>query len=310
MKKLLLISIILFSSIAESQSFVPDSPPLDVKSYILLEPNTGTVIAEFNSENPIEPASMTKIMTSYVVADQISNGLISLEDDVGLPSENHFSSAKDLANLTSNYINKFPEEYALYKQKQFTFNNIKQLNRNKLLWRDESADGVKTGHTDAAGYCLVGSAKRGGMRLITVVAGSSSDKDRFSDTQRLLEYGFRFFATQKVISADQQLKEIAVWGGLADSLKIGVIQDISLTLPRTSFKDLQINYKHKNNVQAPIKKGELIGSLEIVSGDKVVYAEDLLALESIDSKGFFGRVWSKFILWIMGLFGLNDNGSN
>jgi D-alanyl-D-alanine carboxypeptidase (penicillin-binding protein 5/6) len=350
---------------------------LDVKSYILLEPNTGTVIAEFNSENPIEPASMTKIMTSYVVADQISNGLISLEDDVlisekawkmegsktfieagkrvkvsdllkgimiqsgndasvaiaeyaggteegfvdlmnayaaslgmnntlfqnstGLPSENHFSSAKDLANLTSNYI---------YKQKQFTFNNIKQLNRNKLLWRDESADGVKTGHTDAAGYCLVGSAKRGGMRLITVVAGSSSDKDRFSDTQRLLEYGFRFFATQKVISADQQLKEIAVWGGLADSLKIGVIQDISLTLPRTSFKDLQINYKHKNNVQAPIKKGELIGSLEIVSGDKVVYAEDLLALESIDSKGFFGRVWSKFILWIMGLFGLNDNGSN
>jgi D-alanyl-D-alanine carboxypeptidase (penicillin-binding protein 5/6) len=184
------------------------------------------------------------------------------------------------------------------------------LNRNKLLWRDESADGVKTGHTDAAGYCLVGSAKRGGMRLITVVAGSSSDKDRFSDTQRLLEYGFRFFATQKVISADQQLKEIAVWGGLADSLKIGVIQDISLTLPRTSFKDLQINYKHKNNVQAPIKKGELIGSLEIVSGDKVVYAQDLLALESVDSKGFFGRVWSKFILWIMGLFGLNDNGSN
>ena len=386
MKKLLLISIILFSSIAESQSFVPDSPPLDVKSYILLEPNTGTVIAEFNSENPIEPASMTKIMTSYVVADQISNGLISLEDDVlisekawkmqgsktfieagkrvkvsdllkgimiqsgndasvaiaeyaggteegfvdlmnayaaslgmnntlfqnstGLPSENHFSSAKDLANLTSNYINKFPEEYALYKQKQFTFNNIKQLNRNKLLWRDESADGDKTGHTDAAGYCLVGSAKRGGMRLITVVAGSSSDKDRFSDTQRLLEYGFRFFATQKVISADQQLKEIAVWGGLADSLKIGVIEDISLTLPRTSFKDLQINYKHKNNVQAPIKKGKLIGSLEIVSGDKVVYAEDLVALESIDSKGFFGRVWSKFILWIMGLFGLNYNGSN
>jgi D-alanyl-D-alanine carboxypeptidase (penicillin-binding protein 5/6) len=156
----------------------------------------------------------------------------------------------------------------------------------------------------------VGSAKRGGMRLITVVAGSNSDKDRFSDTQRLLEYGFRFFATQKVISADQQLKEITVWGGLADSLKIGVIKDVSLTLPRTSFKDLKINYKHKNNIQAPIKKGELIGSLEIVSGDEVVYSEDLVALENIDSKGFFGRVWSKFILWVMSLFGLNDNGSN
>jgi len=386
MKNLLLISTILLSSFAQSQSFVPDSPPLDVKSYILLEPNTGTVIAEFNSENPIEPASMTKIMTSYVVADQISNGLISPEDDVlisekawkmqgsktfieagkrvkvsdllkgimiqsgndasvaiaeyaggteegfvdlmnayaaslgmnntlfqnatGLPNENHFSSAKDLANLTSNYINKFPEEYSLYKEKQFTFNNIKQLNRNKLLWRDESADGVKTGHTDAAGYCLVGSAKRGGMRLITVVAGSSSDKDRFSDTQRLLEYGFRFFATQKVISADQQLKEISIWGGLTDSLKIGVLNDVSLTLPRTSFKDLQINYKHRNNIQAPVKKGEVIGSLEIVSGSEVVYSENLIALESIDSKGFFGRIWSKFVLWIMGLFGFNDNGSD
>lgn len=386
MKKLLLTCTILFSTFVESQSFVPDSPPLDVKSYILLEPNTGTVIAEFNSDDAIEPASMTKIMTSYVVADQIENGLISLDDEVlisekawrmqgsktfieagkrvkvsdllkgimiqsgndasvaiaeyaggtengfvdlmnayaaslgmentyfqnstGLPDENHFSSARDLANLTSNYINKFPDEYALYKQKQFTFNNIKQLNRNKLLWRDESADGVKTGHTSSAGYCLVGSAKRGGMRLITVVAGSKSDKDRFSDAQRLLEYGFRFFATQKVISADQELKEISIWGGLSNILKIGVEEDISLTLPRTSFKDLQINYKHKNNIQAPITKGDIVGSLEIISNGDVVFSNDLIALEEIEAKGFFGRIWSKFLLWVMSLFGFGDDGSN
>jgi D-alanyl-D-alanine carboxypeptidase (penicillin-binding protein 5/6) len=352
----------------------------------LLEPNTGTVIAEFNSDDAIEPASMTKIMTSYVVADQIDNGLISLDDEVlisekawrmqgsktfieagkkvkvsdllkgimiqsgndasvaiaeyaggtedgfvdlmnayaeslgmkntsfknstGLPDSDHYSSAKDLANLTSSYINKFPNEYALYKEKQFTFNNIKQLNRNKLLWRDESADGVKTGHTSSAGYCLVGSAQRGGMRLITVVAGSKSDKDRFSDTQRLLEYGFRFFATQKVLSADQELKEISIWGGLADTLKIGVNRDISLTLPRTSFKDLKINYKHKNNLQAPIKMGDEVGEIEIVSNGEIVYTEKLEALESIESKGFFGRIWSKFILWIMSLFGFGDNESS
>ena len=260
MKKLLF-TLLSTSIFVQAQSFVPDSPELDLKSYILIEPNTNTVIAEFNSDLEIEPASMTKIMTSYVVADQIANGLISLDDEVlisekawrmqgsktfieagkkvtvsdllkgimiqsgndasvaiaeyaggtergfvdlmnsyaaslemnntifqnstGLPDENHFSSAKDLANLTANYINKFPEEYALYKQKQFTFNNIKQLNRNKLLWRDDSADGVKTGHTEAAGYCLVGSAKRGGMRLITVIAGSKSDNDRFLSSQRL-----------------------------------------------------------------------------------------------------------------------------
>jgi len=386
MKNFLITVLLSFSIVAESQSFVPNSTPLNVKSYILLEPNTGTVIAEFNSDDAIEPASMTKIMTSYVVADQIDNGLISLDDEVlisekawrmqgsktfieagkkvkvsdllkgimiqsgndasvaiaeyaggtedgfvdlmnayaeslgmkntsfknstGLPDSDHYSSAKDLANLTSNYINKFPDEYALYKEKQFTFNNIKQLNRNKLLWRDESADGVKTGHTSSAGYCLVGSAQRGGMRLITVVAGSKSDKDRFSDTQRLLEYGFRFFATQKVLSADQELKQISIWGGLADTLKIGVKKDISLTLPRTSFKDLKINYKHKNNLQAPIKMGDEVGEIEIVSSGEIVYTEKLEALESIESKGFFGRIWSKFVLWIMSLFGFGDNESS
>ena len=384
MKKLLIP--LLITNIIYAQSFVPDAPELDLKSYILIEPNTNTVIAEFNSDSEIEPASMTKIMTSYVVADQIANDLISLDDQVlisekawrmegskmfieagkkvsvsdllkgiiiqsgndasvaiaeyaggtergfvdlmnayagslsmnntifknstGLPDENHFSSAKDLATLTSDFIEKFPDIYSLYKEKQFTFNNIKQLNRNKLLWRDDSSDGVKTGHTEAAGYCLVGSAKRGDMRLITVVAGSDSDNNRFLASQRLLEYGFRFFATQKVLIANQEYKNINIWGGLEKSLSLGVLEDISITLPRTSFKDLTVNYNYINNIQAPIEIGQTIGTLEIVSNDEIVFSTELVALQSIKSKGFFGRLWSKFVLWIFSLFGMTDNGTN
>ena len=379
MKKIL--TLLLFTSCLElyAQSFVAPAPKLDLKAYILIEPQTGTVIAEYNSDLHVEPASMTKIMTGYVVADQIGNDLINLNDSVlisekawrmggskmfieagkrvsvedllkgviiqsgndasvalaeysggteegfvdlmnayaqslgmnntsfvnstGLPAEGHYSSAKDLAYLTSNFINKFPEIYSLYKEKSFEFNSIKQLNRNKLLWRDDSSDGVKTGHTESAGYCLVGSAKRGGMRLITVVAGSSSDKKRFDDTQRLLEYGFRFFSTQEVLKKDQVYKTVKVWGGQKSEAGLGVTANQILTLPRVDFKDLQINYIYKNNIQAPIKKGDVIGSIEIISNDSPVLVTDLVALDEVEAKGFFGRLWSKFILWIMSLFG-------
>ena len=385
MKKILIIPL-LTTLFAFGQSFVPDAPELDLKSYILIEPNTNTVIAEFNSTSEIEPASMTKIMTAYVAADQISNELIAVDDEVlvsekawrmegsrmfieagkrvsvsdllkgiiiqsgndasvaiaeyvggtergfvdlmnayagslnmnntnfqnstGLPAENHFSSAKDLAILTSNLITKFPEIYSFYKEKQFTFNEIKQLNRNKLLWRDDSSDGVKTGHTKAAGYCLVGSAKRGDMRLITVVAGSDSDNNRFMASQRLLEYGFRFFATQKILNANQEYKQINIWGGVEKTLGLGVLEDISITLPRTSFKDLVVNYNYSNNIQAPIEIGQKIGTLEIVNNDEIVFSTELVALHNIKAKGFFGRLWSKFVLWILSLFGMTDNGSD
>ena len=385
MKKIFIIPL-LTSLFAFGQSFVPDAPELNLKSYILIEPNTNTVIAEFNSTSEIEPASMTKIMTAYVTADQIDNELISIDDEVlisekawrmegsrmfieagkrvsvsdllkgiiiqsgndasvaiaeyvggtergfvdlmnayagslnmnntifqnstGLPAENHFSSAKDLAILTSHLIKKFPEIYSYYKEKQFTFNEIKQLNRNKLLWRDDSSDGVKTGHTKAAGYCLVGSAKRGDMRLITVVAGSDSDNNRFMASQRLLEYGFRFFATQKILNANQEYKQINIWGGVEKNLSLGVLEDISITLPRTSFKDLVVNYNYSNNIQAPIEIGQKIGTLEIVNNDEIVLSTDLVALQNIKAKGFFGRLWSKFVLWILSLFGMTDNGSD
>ena len=380
MKKILSLLILSQSLMMQAQSFVPNPPELDLKSYILIEPNTNTVIAEFNSDAQIEPASMTKVMTSYVIADQISNDLIRLEDEVlisnkawrmegsrmfieagkrvpvskllkgiiiqsgndasvamaeyaggtedgfvdlmnayagslglrnslfqnstGLPDANHFTSTSDLAKLTASFIKNFPEHYAIYKEKQYTYNDIKQLNRNRLLWKDDSSDGVKTGHTESAGYCLIGSAKRGDMRLITVVAGSPSDNARFDSSQRLLEYGFRFVATQKQLSKDQALKDIRVWGGQSESVQIGSAEDVYITLPRMAFKNLTVNYNYKNNLKAPIQKGQVIGSIDIISEDKVVTTSELVALADVEAKGFFGRLWSSIWLWVLNLFGL------
>ena len=380
MKKLFLL--LLISNYSFSQSFVPNAPDLDLKSYILIEPTTNTIIAESNSTGLIEPASMTKVMTAYVLADQIDNDLISLDDKVlisekawkmggskmfievgkkvsiedllkgiiiqsgndaavaiseyvggtedgfvdlmnayagslgmdntdfrnstGLPDEQHLTSTKDLATLTSNFMTKFPDIYALFKEKEFEYGGISgnKFNRNKLLWRDETADGVKTGYTSSAGYCLIGSAIRGNMRLITVVAGSDTANKSFADTQRLLEYGFRFYATQKYFDANKEYTKAKVWGGNADQAALGVEKDVLVTLPRTNFKNVIVNYNIKNNVQAPIKKGEKLGTLEIISNDKIVAVSDLIALEDVDSKGFFGRLWTKFVLWLMSLFGI------
>tara|TARA_B100001559_G_C16428880_1_gene588854 strand:- start:88 stop:1236 length:1149 start_codon:yes stop_codon:yes gene_type:complete len=382
MKKILLLALIT-SNFILSQSFVPNAPELNLKSYILIDPNTNTVIAESNSDGLIEPASMTKVMTAYVVADQINNNLISLDDEVlisekawkmggskmfievgkkvtvldllkgimiqsgndasvaiaeyvggsedgfvdlmnsyagaigmqstyfvnstGLPNEGHLTSASDLALLTSKFITNFPDIYLLFKEKEFEYGGISgnKYNRNKLLWRDETSDGVKTGHTSSAGYCLIGSAKRANMRLITVVAGSDNANSSFSDTQRLLEFGFRNYATQKYFEANKKYTSSKVWGGKIDTISLGVSQDISITLPRTSFKDLKVNYNIKNNIQAPISKGQEIGTLEIISNDNIVLTSELVALEEVEAKGFFGRLWSRFILWVMGLFGIS-----
>ena len=381
MKNLLLFTL-LVSNIILGQSFVPNAPELNLKGYILIDPTTNTIIAESNSDGFIEPASMTKVMTAYVVADQIENDLISINDEVlisekawkmggskmfievdkrvsildllkgiiiqsgndaavaiaeyvggtedgfvdlmnayaaslgmnntlfmnstGLPDENHLTTAEDLAILTSNFITKFPEIYSLFKEKEFEYGGISsnKLNRNKLLWRDKTSDGVKTGYTSSAGYCLIGSAKRGNMRLITVVAGSDSANNSFSDTQRLLEYGFRFYATEKYFDVGKEYASAKVWGGKNDTISLGVENDISVTLARTKFKDLKVNYVVKNNVQAPINKGDKIGTLELISDNNTVLISDLIALEDIEAKGFFGRLWSRFVLWIMSLFGL------
>ena len=366
-----------------AQSMVPKAPKLNLDSYILLEANTNTVIAEFNSENQISPASMTKVMSGYVIADQIANGAISLDDKVlvsekawktggskmfieagkrvsvrdllsgiviqsgndatvamaeyvagseegfvdfmnayaselglsntlfqnavGWTDPNHFSSVNDLAQLTKALIANFPDHYATYKEKEFTFSGIRQLNRNKLLWRDDSVDGVKTGHTESAGYCLISSAKRNDMRLIAVVAGSPSENERLISSQRLLEYGFRFFATQKLISKDSEITTAKVWGGKMDEVALGTKEDILLTLPRSDFKNIKANYNFKNNIQAPISNGDVIGDIEFISDDRVVLSAPLVAIESVDAKGFFGRIWARIVFWILSLFSIGQN---
>ena len=366
-----------------AQSMVPKAPKLNLDSYILLEANTNTVIAEFNSENQISPASMTKVMSGYVIADQIANGAISLDDKVlvsekawktggskmfieagkrvsvrdllsgiviqsgndatvamaeyvagseegfvdfmnayaselglsntlfqnavGWTDPNHFSSVNDLAQLTKALIANFPDHYATYKEKEFTFSGIRQLNRNKLLWRDDSVDGVKTGHTESAGYCLISSAKRNDMRLIAVVAGSPSENERLISSQRLLEYGFRFFATQKLISKDSEITTAKVWGGKMDEVALGTKEDILLTLPRSDFKNIKANYNFKNNIQAPISNGDIIGDIEFISDDRVVLSAPLVAIESVEAKGFFGRIWARIVFWILSLFSIGQN---
>jgi len=361
-----------------AQSMVPKAPKLNLSSYVLLEANTNTVIAEFNSDNQIAPASMTKVMSGYVIADQIANGAISLDDQVlisekawrtggskmfiqegrrvsvkdllsgiiiqsgndatiamaeyvagseegfvdfmnayatdmglsnslfqnatGFSDPNHFTSAKDLSQLTRALINNFPDHYATYKEKEFTFGGIRQLNRNKLLWRDDSVDGVKTGHTDSAGFCLISSAKRNDMRLIAVVAGSASEKERLTASQRLLEYGFRFYATQKLTAQNTKVTSAKVWGGKTNEVALGSQEDIYLTLPRSDFKNIKANYIFDNNIQAPIEAGQIIGSIELTSNDRVVLTSPLVAIEAVKAKGFFGRLWSRLLYWINSLF--------
>jgi|TARA_Y100000996_G_scaffold101187_1_gene73348 D-alanyl-D-alanine carboxypeptidase (penicillin-binding protein 5/6) len=361
-----------------AQSMVPKAPKLNLDSYMLLEASTNTVIAEFNSDNQISPASMTKVMSGYVIADQIATGAISLDDKVlisekawktggskmfieagkrisvrdllsgiviqsgndatvamaeyvagseegfvdfmnayafelglsntlfqnavGWTDPNHFSSAKDLAHLTKALINNFPNHYITYKEKEFTFSGIRQLNRNKLLWRDDTVDGVKTGHTESAGYCLISSAKRNDMRLIAVVAGSPSENERLASSQRLLEYGFRFFATQKLIAKDSEITVAKVWGGKRNTVALGTNEDILLTLPRADFKNIKANYQFKNNIQAPISVGDVIGDIEFISNERVVLSAPLIAIESVEAKGFFGRIWARIVFWIMSLF--------
>ena len=379
MKKLIYFLLIVpFCMDLSAQSLVPKAPKLNLSSYILIEASTNTVIAEFNSDNQIAPASMTKVMSGYVIADQIANGSISLDDKVlisekawktggskmfieagkrvsvkdllsgiiiqsgndatiamaeyvagseegfvdfmnayasemgltnslfqnstGFSDPNHFTSAKDLAKLTQALINNFPDHYATYKEKEFTFSGIRQLNRNKLLWRDDSVDGVKTGHTDSAGFCLISSAQRNDMRLIAVVAGSDSENERLTASQRLLEYGFRFYATQKLVSQEIKVTTAKVWGGKTNEVALGSKKDIYLTLPRSEFKNIKANYQFNNNLQAPIEVGQMIGSIEFTSNDRVVLSAPLVAIETVEAKGFFGMLWSRLVYWITNLF--------
>ncbi|GGJ97165.1 D-alanyl-D-alanine carboxypeptidase family protein [Pseudomonas matsuisoli] len=220
----------------------------------------------------------------------------------GWPDPNHYSSAHDMAILARAIINEDAAHYAIYKQKEFFWNNIKQPNRNLLLWRDNTVDGLKTGHTEEAGYCLVASAVRDGQRLIAVVFGTSSEQARAAETQKLLTYGFRFFETRTFYQKGTELTQARVWKGAVPQVKAGLAQDLTMTLPKGTAEKLAATMTVNPDLIAPIEQGAVIGKVEVKNGEQVVHTADLVALEPVEEGGFFRRIWDSLRLFIYGLF--------
>jgi len=371
-----LVAAILFSTLSSwiysEESFIPKPPSLNASNYILIDSLSGRVLAEKEADVRIEPASITKIMTGYVAADQIAKGFISLDDEVlisencwrkggskmfiregtrvllsdlmkgmviqsgndascaiaehvaiseegfvelmqlyveelgmentqfinvsGWPDPEHFSSARDLALLTKNLIDKFPDHYALYNEKYFTYNEIRQRNRNSLLWQDDSIDGVKTGHTESAGYCLVSSGVRNDTRLIAVTLKSATEKSRLTDNRRLLDYGFRYYRTKKILEADTSLINEQVWGGELESVNLSSVQDLYLTLSPRDFPRVEPQIQLNDYLQAPLEKGQVVGSVNLILDGDSLASVDLVSMQDIPALGFFGRAWSNIKL--------------
>lgn len=369
--KIRLFKVILFLvfvplQVIAGEMIVPAPPTIKASSYVVMDFNSGDILVEQNTEQKLPPASLTKIMTIYVVASELANGKISLEDEVlvsekawrtegsrmfievnkqvklddllhgviiqsgndasvalaeyisgtegvfadlmnkhaeqlgmnnshfvnstGLPDPDHYTTASDLAKLAQALIRDYPEVYALHKIKEFTFNKIKQHNRNKLLWRDRSVDGIKTGHTEEAGYCLVASAARDGMRLISVVMGTDGMNARAKASQAILNYGFRFFETHKLYSAGDLITSVKVWKADVDNLNLSINKDIYITVPRGQYEKLEPVVEVDKKIMAPVNKGDQKGVLNIMLENKNITTVPLLALESIVEGGIVNRL--------------------
>ena len=220
----------------------------------------------------------------------------------GLPDPEHYSSAHDMAKLARAIIQVDPEHYAIYKQKDYTWNGIKQGNRNLLLWRDSTVDGLKTGHTEEAGYCLVASAVREDMRLIAAVFGTSSEKSRAAETQKLLTYGFRFFESKTFYQQGAELAQAPVWKGAVAIVKGGLAQDLTLTLPKGQLEKLKADLTINPTLIAPIEKGAVIGKVDVKLDDQIVHSTDLVALEAVEEGSLFRRLWDSIRLFFFEMF--------
>ena len=382
-KYLIIVSSLFFAHwVAAAPAVIPAPPSIAASGYILIDADSGRVITEKNADEKLPPASLTKLMTSYVLSYELAEGNVANTDMVtisenawaqnptftgsslmwievgkqvnlkdlhkgvvissgndasvavaehlagsesafadvmnqhaallgmtgsnfvnahGLPDSEHYMTARDLAIL-SKAILKYPEEYALYSQPDYTYNNITQTNRNRLLWKDDSVDGLKTGHTEEAGFCLVSSAKRNGMRLISVVMGAKSQSAREIESQKLLSYGFRYFETHPLYSAGDALTATKIWAGASDSLSLGVERDIHLTIPRGKHKDIEAVMDLAEFIKAPVSAGNEYGELVIRLDGEELLREPLFALESIEQGGIFKRLWDAIVLFVMQLF--------
>ena len=234
-------------------------------------------------------------------AVQLGMTMTQYQNATGLPAEDHYTTAWDLALLTRALIDRFPEHYAIYSDRSFTFNDIEQPNRNRLLWRDRTVDGVKTGHTEEAGYCLVASALRDNMRLISVVMGTDSEEARMRESQKLLSYGFRYYETQKLYDAQVPLKTAEVWYGEGDIVELGVTEDVFITIPRGAYEDVKADLMIKRVIEAPIQSGEEMGELRLALDDETIYRAPLVALAAVEEAGIFKRLGHAIYLFFMGL---------
>ena len=373
MKRIFSISALLMvlNSIASAINIpVPEAPDINASAYILMDHNTGKVVAEKNADETKDPASITKLMTAYAIYAALERGDISLNDDVlisekawraigsrmfievnkrvnldlllqglivqsgndasialaehiagdeasfadlmnhtaqqlglknthfvnatGLTDPGHYTTARDIALLSSAIIRDFPEEYKRYKQKQFTYNGIKQYNRNKLLWRDATVDGLKTGHTEAAKFCLASSALREDMRLISVVLGAPTKEARATQSQSLLNYGFRFYKTNTLYTAGQQLIEKRVRFGVEKQLSLGVAEDILVTTARSHYKNIKPSIELASEIIAPISKGQVLGTVRIQLGDETLAEYPLVALQDIAEGSWWQKLMDRF----------------
>jgi D-alanyl-D-alanine carboxypeptidase (penicillin-binding protein 5/6) len=242
-------------------------------------------------------------------AERLGMTATSFRNSTGLPDPDHYTTARDIAILSAATIRDFPEYYGWYSEKEFTFNSIRQHNRNTLLWRDPAIDGLKTGHTEAAGYCLAASGKRDGMRLISAVMGSASESSRASETQSLLNYGFRFFETVQLYQAGQELAQARVWKGLSENVALGIRDELFVTFPRGRYDDLVGEVEVQPQLTAPLEEGTVVGTARVVLGEDVVAERALITLAAVEEAGFFGSLWDSMELWIDGFFEDDEDGS-
>ncbi|GGY68532.1 D-alanyl-D-alanine carboxypeptidase family protein [Marinobacter zhanjiangensis] len=360
------------------QVLIPAPPQINGSSYVLMDPASGHIIMESNSHERLPPASLTKMMTAYIVERELDEGRLSLDEMVpisvnawktggsrmfvqegsrvsvedllkgviiqsgndasvalaehvsgsegafadvmnqqarllgmndtrfetatGLPRDNQYSTAYDLALLAAAIINDHPQNYPLYAEKHFTYNNIRQPNRNSLLWRDPSVDGLKTGHTEEAGYCLVASAKRDDTRLIAVVMGADSSEARAREIQKMLNFGFRYYETARLFDSGESLLESRVWGGEKDQLNLGLASDMVLTIPRGVRDSLKSEVEVDTVIKAPVSTGDELGTVTISYDDEVLAERPLVAIEPVPEGGFFKRLVDAVKLFFHNLF--------
>ena len=226
----------------------------------------------------------------------------SFANATGLPDPEHFSTARDLALLAEAIIYDYPENYPIYAEKHFTYNNIRQPNRNSLLWRDDSVDGLKTGHTEEAGYCLVASAKRNDTRLIAVVMGASSTAARAQEVQKMLNYSFRYYETERLFGAGQELMSARVWGGQSDQLSVGILDEVFVTIPRGSRESLESIIELDTVIKAPVAVGDELGRVKVTLDGETVVDQPVRALSEVPEGGFFKRIWDAIKLFFVQLF--------